>query len=37
MKKFEYFLFENFDADEESHNPNNPRNFLGREADAILL
>lgn len=36
MKKFEYFLFENFDADEESQNPNNPRNFLGQETDAIL-
>lgn len=36
MKKFEYFLFENFDADDESQNPDNPRNFLGTETDAIL-
>ena len=36
MKEFEYFLFENFDADEESQNPNNPRNFLGKETDAII-
>lgn len=36
MRKFEYFLFENFDADEESKNPNNPRSFLGNETDAIL-
>ncbi len=36
MIKFEYFLFENFDADEESQNPNNPRNLLGQETDAIL-
>lgn len=36
MKEFEYFLFENFDADEESNNPYNPRNFLGNETDAIL-
>lgn len=36
MRKFEYFLFENFDADAESNNPHNPRNFLGNETDAIL-
>lgn len=36
MKKFEYFLFENFDADQESNNPQNPRNFLGRKTDALL-
>ncbi len=36
MKEFEYFLFENFDADDESQNPDNPRNFLGKETDAIL-
>ena len=36
MKKFEYFLFENFDADEEVNNPNNPRNFLGNATNAIL-
>lgn len=36
MREFEYFLFENFDADEESNNPHNPRNFLGNRTDAIL-
>ena len=25
MKEFEYFLFENFDADSEVNNPRNPR------------
>lgn len=36
MREFEYFLFENFDADEEANNPNNPRNFLGNGTNAIL-
>lgn len=36
MREFEYFLFENFDADEESNNPYNPRNFLGNGMNAIL-
>ena len=36
MREFEYFLFENFDADEEAKNLQNPRNFLGHETDAIL-
>lgn len=36
MREFAYFLFENFDADEESNHPYNPRRFLGRETDAIL-
>jgi len=36
MRKFEYFLFENFDADEQAQNPANPRNFLNPKADAIL-
>ncbi len=36
MRNFEYFLFENFDADQESNNPNNPRNFLGNKTDALL-
>ena len=36
MREFEYFLFENFDADEESNNPYNPRNFLGSETDTLL-
>lgn len=36
MREFSYFLFENFDADEESNNPGNPRSFLGKAADALL-
>lgn len=36
MKEFEYFLFENFDADSEANNPRNPRNFLGKETDGVL-
>lgn len=36
MRQFEYFLFENFDADEEAANPYNPRRILGKETDPIL-
>lgn len=36
MREFEYFLFENFDADDEANNPHNPRNFLGKGTDAML-
>ena len=36
MKEFEYFLFENFDADSEVNNLRNPRNFLGKETDGVL-
>lgn len=36
MKKFSYFLFENFDADSESENPGNPRRIINAQADAIL-
>lgn len=36
MREFEYFLFENFDADEESKNPDNPRNFLGKKMDVVI-
>lgn len=36
MRKFEYFLFENFDADQESNNPQNPRNFLGSKTNPLL-
>lgn len=36
MREFEYFLFENFDADEEANNPYNPRSFLGKENDVLL-
>ena len=36
MRSFEYFLFENFDAEQETSNPDNPRMFLGEEADELL-
>lgn len=36
MRAFEYFLFENFDPDKEAQNPCNPRNFPGKETDALL-
>ena len=36
MREFEYFLFENFDADQESQNPCNPRRIFGTETDAVL-
>lgn len=36
MREFEYFLFENFDADAEAENPLNPRKFFGKETDAVL-
>lgn len=36
MREFAYFLFENFDAEDEAQNPDNPRIFLGKEADHIL-
>lgn len=36
MREFEYFLFENFYADDQAHNSANPRNFLNKDADPIL-
>ena len=36
MRHFEYFLFENFDAEREENHPSNPRRILNRQADAIL-
>lgn len=36
MREFEYFLFENYDADDQSHNSANPRNFLNKDADKAL-
>lgn len=36
MRTFSYFRYENFDADREAENPDNPRNFLGEETDALL-
>ena len=36
MRKFSYFLFENFEADEHAENPKNPRRFLNSASDAVL-
>lgn len=36
MREYEYFLFENFDAEEEANHPLNPRRFLGQGTDPIL-
>ena len=36
MRKFDYFLFENFDADETAQHPANPRSFLNAKVDSIL-
>lgn len=36
MRHFEYFLFENFDPDQEAAHPGNPRRILNQQADAIL-
>lgn len=36
MREFEYFLFENFDADQEAQNPSNPRNIIGKDTDELL-
>lgn len=36
LRRFEYFIYGNLDAEKESANPGNPRNFLGSETDAIL-
>lgn len=36
MRKFDYYLFENFDPDDEAEQPNNPRNFLNSSMDPIL-
>lgn len=36
MRRFTYFLFENFDPDRESENPANPRRILNASADAVL-
>lgn len=35
-REFEYFFFENFDADQEAENPRNPRRILGKETDPLL-
>ncbi len=36
MRRFEYFLFENFDPDESRDSPNNPRSILGENCDPLL-
>jgi len=36
MRRFEYFLFENFDPDEHRDDPNNPRSILGENCDPLL-
>lgn len=36
MRQFSYYLFENFDADAEAENPQNPRRFLNESADPLL-
>ena len=36
MRQFEYYLFENFDPDEQADNPDNPRNFLNIHTDPVL-
>ena len=36
MREFEYFLFENFDADQATQNPSNPRKLMGKNTDKIL-
>ena len=36
MRKFTYFLYENFDADREAEHPGNPRRVLNNSADTIL-
>ena len=36
MRKFSYFLFENFEADEHAENLKNPRRFLNSASDAVL-
>lgn len=36
MSRFQYFLYENFDADRESENPMNPRRFLNDRTDKLF-
>lgn len=36
MRGFEYFLYENFDADKETNNPCNPRRFFDENTDMVL-
>lgn len=36
MRRFTYYLFENFDPDKEAENPGNPRRLLTAQADPVL-
>jgi len=36
MRHFSYYLFENFDPDQEVQNPHNPRSFLNESMDSLL-
>lgn len=36
MRRFDYFLFENFDADEQAWHPGNPRRILTSQMDGVL-
>lgn len=36
MRRFTYYLFENFDPDREAENPGNPRRVLTASANAPL-
>lgn len=36
MRKFSYFLYENFDPDLEKENLYNPRRILGKQTDMVL-
>ncbi|MBQ4638908.1 MAG: hypothetical protein IJB69_00100 [Clostridia bacterium] len=36
MRQFDFFLFENFDAEQQAHHPLNPRLFPGAGTDALL-
>lgn len=36
MRRFSYFLYENFDPEEQARNPQNPRRFLNASVDPVL-
>lgn len=36
MRRFSYFLYENFDPEEQAGNPQNPRRFLDASADSVF-
>lgn len=37
MRRFEYFLYENFNADLQASNPDNPRLIFGKDSDFFFL